>query len=161
MATVFFYLHIFTGSVGRKILLEVPVDTLCRNSIISSSTVLPLNLFVDLFLLLSLYSCPMDQTLGCGPTVGSPRSSSTPPSLRRGRVVPPPCKKYRIVFITSVKISPYPCRLINKQGRNLFLEALDHSWKQGAIKRHFHFYVSSQQLSKSFSHAAYSTFKVQ
>ena len=27
MATVFFYLHIFTGSVGRRILLVVPVDT--------------------------------------------------------------------------------------------------------------------------------------
>ena len=36
MATVFFYLYIFTGSVGRKILLEVPVDTLYRTSIISS-----------------------------------------------------------------------------------------------------------------------------
>ena len=32
----------------------------------------------------------MVQTLGCGPTVGSPRSSSAPPSLGRGRVVPPP-----------------------------------------------------------------------
>ena len=40
--------------------------------------------------LLSLYSRSMVQTLGCGPTVGSPRSSSAPPSLGRGRVVPPP-----------------------------------------------------------------------
>ena len=32
----------------------------------------------------------MVQTLGCGPTVGSPRSSSAPPSLGRGRVVLPP-----------------------------------------------------------------------
>ena len=47
MATVFFYLHIFTGSVGRRILLVVPVDTLYRTSIISSSTVLPLNPFVN------------------------------------------------------------------------------------------------------------------
>ena len=39
---------------------------------------------------LSLYSRSMVQTLGCGPTVGSPRSSSAPPSLGRGRVVPPP-----------------------------------------------------------------------
>ena len=38
MATVFFYPHIFTGSVGRRILLVVPVDTLYRTSIISSST---------------------------------------------------------------------------------------------------------------------------
>ena len=30
MATVFFYPHIFTGSVGRRILLVVPVDTLYR-----------------------------------------------------------------------------------------------------------------------------------
>ena len=32
----------------------------------------------------------MVQTLGCGPTVGSLWSSSAPPSLGRGRVVPPP-----------------------------------------------------------------------
>ena len=38
MATVFFCPHIFTGSVGRRILLVVPVDTLYRTSIISSST---------------------------------------------------------------------------------------------------------------------------
>ena len=50
MATVFFYLHIFTGSVGRRILLVVPVDTLYRTSIISSSTVLPLNPCVNLSL---------------------------------------------------------------------------------------------------------------
>ena len=37
MATVFFYLHIFTGSVGRRTLLVVPVDTLYRTSIISST----------------------------------------------------------------------------------------------------------------------------
>ena len=91
MATVFFYLHIFTGSVGRRILLVVPVDTLCRTSIISSSTVLLLNPFANLSLApLSLYSRSMVQTLGCGPTVGSPRSFSAPPSLGRGRVVPSP-----------------------------------------------------------------------
>ena len=57
MATVFFYLHIFTGSVGRRILFVVPVDTLYRTSIISSSTVLPLNPFVNLSLApLSLFS---------------------------------------------------------------------------------------------------------
>ena len=50
MTTVFFYLHIFTGSVGRRILLVLPVDTLYRTSIISSSTVLPLNHFVNLSL---------------------------------------------------------------------------------------------------------------
>ena len=91
MATVFFYPHIFTGSVGRRILLVVPVDTLYRTSIISSSTVLPLNPFVNLSLApFSLHFRSMVQTLGCGPTVGSPRSSSAPPSLGRGRVVPPP-----------------------------------------------------------------------
>ena len=47
---VFFYLHIFTGSVGSRILLVVPVDTLYRTSTISSSTVLPLNPFVNLSL---------------------------------------------------------------------------------------------------------------
>ena len=57
MATVFFFLHILTGSVGRRILLVVPVDTLYRTSIISSSTVLPLNPFVNLSLApLSLFS---------------------------------------------------------------------------------------------------------
>ena len=49
LVTVFFYLHIFTGSVERRILRVVPVDTLYRTSIISS-TVLPLNLFVNLSL---------------------------------------------------------------------------------------------------------------
>ena len=46
---IFFYLHIFTGSVGKRILLVVPVDILYRTSIISS-TALPLNLFVNLSL---------------------------------------------------------------------------------------------------------------
>ena len=50
MATVFFYLHIFTGSVGRRILFVVPVDTFYRTSIISSLSVLPLNPFVNLSL---------------------------------------------------------------------------------------------------------------
>ena len=49
MATVSLYLHIFTGSVGRRILPVVPVDTLYRTSTISS-TVLPQNLFVNLSL---------------------------------------------------------------------------------------------------------------
>ena len=57
MATVFFYLQIFTGSVVRRILLVVPVDTLYRTSIISSSTVLLLNPFANLSLApLSLFS---------------------------------------------------------------------------------------------------------
>ena len=59
MVTVFFYLHIFTGSVGRRILIVVPVDTLYRTSIISSSTVLLLNPFTNLslapFSLFSIY----------------------------------------------------------------------------------------------------------
>ena len=61
MVTVFFYLHIFTGSVGKRILIVVPVDTLYRTSIISSSTVLLLNPFANLSLApLSLFSiyCP-------------------------------------------------------------------------------------------------------
>ena len=40
------------------------------------------SIFLDLWLL-SLYSRSMVQTLGCGPTVGSPRSSSAPPSIGR------------------------------------------------------------------------------
>ena len=54
MFTVFFYLHIFTESVRRRILIVVPVDTLYRTSIISSSTVLLLNPFANLSGLLSL-----------------------------------------------------------------------------------------------------------
>ena len=50
MVTVFFYLLIFTGSVERRILIVVPVDTLCRTSIISSSIVLLLNPFANLSL---------------------------------------------------------------------------------------------------------------
>ena len=63
-ATVFFYLHIFTGSVGRRILLVMPVDTVYRTSIITSSTVLPLNLFVNLSL------APFPLFLTCGPDLG-------------------------------------------------------------------------------------------
>jgi len=37
---------------------------------------------------------PLVQTLGRFPTVGSPWSSSTPPSLRRGRVAPPPLPSF-------------------------------------------------------------------
>ena len=57
MVTVFFYLLIFTGSVGRRILIVVPVDTLYRTSIISFSIVLLLNPFANLSLApLSLFS---------------------------------------------------------------------------------------------------------
>ena len=64
MATVFFYPHIFTGSVGRRILLVVPVDTIYRTSIISSSTILPLNPFVNLSL------APLSLFLIYGPDLG-------------------------------------------------------------------------------------------
>ena len=64
MVTVFFYLHIFTGLVRRRILLAVPVDTLYRTSIISSSTVLPLNPFVNLSL------APLSLFLIYGPDLG-------------------------------------------------------------------------------------------
>ena len=64
MATVFFYLHVLTGSVGRRILLVVLVDTLYRTSIITSSTVLPLNLFVNLSL------APVSLFLTNGPDLG-------------------------------------------------------------------------------------------
>ena len=64
MATVVFYPHIFTGSVGRRIRLVVPVDTLCRTSIISSSTVLPLNPLVNLSL------APLSLFLTYGPDFG-------------------------------------------------------------------------------------------
>ena len=47
-----FFPHIFTGSVRRKILLVMLGDTLYKTSIISSSTVLPLNPFVNLSLAL-------------------------------------------------------------------------------------------------------------
>ena len=55
---------IFIGSVGRRILLVVTVDTLYRTSIISSSTVLSLNLFVNLSL------APLSLFLTNGPDLG-------------------------------------------------------------------------------------------
>ena len=55
----------------NHLLLDCPASEPLRKSIFGSSR-------------------SMVQTLGCGPTVGSPRSSSAPPSLGRGRVVPPP-----------------------------------------------------------------------
>ena len=64
MATAFFYLHIFTGSAGRRILLVVSADTLYRTSIISSLTVLPLNPFVNLSL------DPLSLFLIYGPELG-------------------------------------------------------------------------------------------
>ena len=64
MATVFFYPHIFAGSVGRRILLVVPVDTRDRTSIISSSTVLLLSPFVNLSL------APLSLFLTYGPDLG-------------------------------------------------------------------------------------------
>ena len=61
MVTVFVYIftgyNIFTRSVGKRILIVVPVDTLYRTSIISSSTVVLLNPFANLSLApLSLFS---------------------------------------------------------------------------------------------------------
>ena len=64
MATVFLYLHIFTGSVGRTVLLVVPMDIFYRSTIISSSTVLPLNPFVNLSL------APLSLFLTYGPDLG-------------------------------------------------------------------------------------------
>ena len=64
MATVFFYPHVFTGSVGRRILLVVPVDTLYSTSINSSSTVLLLNPFANLSL------APLSLFLIYGPDLG-------------------------------------------------------------------------------------------
>ena len=64
MATVFFYPHISTRSVGRRILLVVPVDTLYRTLIISSSTVLFQNPFVNLSL------APLSLFLIYGPDLG-------------------------------------------------------------------------------------------
>ena len=61
MVTVFFYIFTgyknFTGSIGKRILIVVPVDTIYRTSIISSSTVVLLNSFANLSLApLSLFS---------------------------------------------------------------------------------------------------------
>ena len=49
----------------------------------------------------------MVQTLGCGPTVGSPRSSSAPPSLGRGRVVPPPPPPFSMVAGSEAEVQNY------------------------------------------------------
>ena len=88
--TVFFYLHIFTGSVGRRILVVVPVDTLHRTSIISSSTVLLLNLFVNLSLApLSLFLI-YGPDRGVWPDCWVSEEFLRAPIPRKGRVVPPP-----------------------------------------------------------------------
>ena len=50
------------------------------------------------------------QTLGCGPTFGSPRSSSTPPSLERGRVVPPP--EVSLQFSVATQLLTFLCRVL-------------------------------------------------
>jgi len=45
---------------------------------------------------------PLVQTLGRGPTVESPWSSSTPPSLRRGRVAPQPLQLYERNLVSKI-----------------------------------------------------------
>ena len=90
MVTVFFYLHIFTGSVGKIILIVVPVDTLYRTSIISSSTVVLLNPFANLSLApLSLFSI-YGPDLGVWPDCWVSAEFLRAPIHRKGRVVPPP-----------------------------------------------------------------------
>ena len=89
MVTVFFYLHIFTGSVGKRILIVVPVDTFYRTSIISSSTVVLLNLFANLSLApLSLFSI-YGPDLGVWPDCWVSAEFLRALSLGRGRLVPP------------------------------------------------------------------------
>ena len=70
ITTVFFYLHIFTESVGRRILLVVPVDTLYRTSIISSSTVLRKSIFGSSLSILDLWSRPWGVARLLGPLEG-------------------------------------------------------------------------------------------
>ena len=62
----------------NHLLLDCPASETLRKSIFGSSL-------------------SMVQTLGCGPTVGSPRSSSVPPSLGRGRLVPPPPRQMLLI----------------------------------------------------------------
>jgi len=56
------------------------------------------------------------QTLGRGPTVGSPWSSPTPPSLGKGRVAPPPpictCRHFDSLFERGT--GPVPTRWCNE-----------------------------------------------
>ena len=61
------YLH---RSVGKRILIVVPVDTLYRTSIISSSTVVLMNPSQIYLWLLSFYSRSMVQTLGVARLLG-------------------------------------------------------------------------------------------
>jgi len=73
----------------KQNLHAAPVDTLCRVQLTSSLTVPHPSLSgVPSSALLPFL--PLVQTLGRGSTVGSPWSSSTPPSLGRDRVTPPP-----------------------------------------------------------------------
>ena len=68
----------------------VPVDTLCRTSVVSSSIVLLLGPFAGLSLApLSLFSI-FGTGLGVWPDCWVSAEFSAPPSLGRGRVVPPP-----------------------------------------------------------------------
>ena len=70
-------------SVGRRIVLVMPVDTLYRTSIISS-TILPLNPFVNLSL------APPSLFLIYGPDLGVWPNCWVSAEFARGRVAPPP-----------------------------------------------------------------------
>ena len=114
MVTVFFYLHIFTGSVGKRLLIVVPVDTLYRTSIISSSTVVLLNPFANLSWLLSLYSRSMVQTLGCWPDCWVSAEFLRAPIPRKGSGSTTTTVINRCQFISECRV------IITENHANLF-----------------------------------------
>ena len=94
MATASYFRPIYTGSVVKRILPASPVDTLYEISSISCSTALPLSLYVNLssalHFLCFIFGRDFLSLVGCGPTVESLRSFSTPPSLGKDKMAPPP-----------------------------------------------------------------------
>ena len=126
MVTVFFYLHIFTGSVGKRLLIVVPVDTLYRTSIISSSTVVLLNPFANLSLApLSLFSiygpdlgvwpdCWVSAEFLCAPIPRKGSGSTTTTVINR-------CQFISECESSSLKIMPIYCvtRLVDFFNGNL------------------------------------------
>ena len=73
----------FQTSSSTKIILSAAlVDTFYRTSTMFFLTIPTPSLYVNLSS--ALHSVSLIQTLECGPTVGSPRSFSAPPSIGRG-----------------------------------------------------------------------------
>jgi len=89
---------------------------------------------------------PLFQTLGRGPTVGSPWSSSTPPSLGRGRAAPPPPTVYNHYMIRSWKAYS-----INKAAEYEIKPLLNFALND--LAKNFKFFDQKFELSQSVKSA--------